>query len=166
MAEEQAGFVEGKGTREQLVNIRSILEKWRDQNIPLYMCFIDYAKAFDCVTHKKLWDTVEQVGFPVHIIQLVTNLYKEQVSVVRTTNGDTDWLKIERGLRQGCVISPGLIASTSRTISYDGSCHRYSPIVRDSATTRRDRSRSNIADRSHLGPIATNRTVQKSYDPV
>ena len=78
MAEEQAGFVEGKGTREQIVNIRIIIEKCRDQNIPLYMCFIDYAKAFDCVSHRKLWDTMEQKGFPVHIIQLVANLYKEQ----------------------------------------------------------------------------------------
>ena len=72
------------------------------------MCFIDYAKAFDCVSHRKLWDTMEQMGFPVHIIQLVANLYKEHESVVRTTNGDTDWFKIERGVRQGCVISPGL----------------------------------------------------------
>ena len=108
MAEEQAGFVEGKGTREQIVNIRIIIEKCRDQNIPLYMCFIDYAKAFDCVNYRKLWDTMEQMGFPAHIIQLVANLHKEQESVVRTSNGDTDWFKIERGVRQGCVISPGL----------------------------------------------------------
>ena len=117
MAEEQAGFVEGKGTREQIVNIRIIIEKCRDQNIPLYMCFIDYAKAFDCVSHRKLWDTMEQMGFPVHIIQLVSNLYKEQESVVRTTNGDTDWFKIERGVRQGCVIlSPGLYTIYSEHI--------------------------------------------------
>ena len=63
MAEEQAGFVEGKGTREPIVNIRIIIEKCRDQNIPLYMCFIDYAK---CVSHRKLWDTMEQMGFPKH----------------------------------------------------------------------------------------------------
>ena len=108
MAEEQAGFVEGKGTREQIVNIRIIIEKCRDQNKPLYMCFIDYAKEFDCVSHRKLWETMEQMGFPVHIIQLIVNLYKEQESVVRTSNGDTEWFKIERGVRQGCVISPGL----------------------------------------------------------
>ena len=72
------------------------------------MCFIDYAKAFDCVSHRKLWETMEQMGFPVHIIQLVANLYKEQESVVRTSNGDTEWFKIERGVSQGCVISPGL----------------------------------------------------------
>ena len=73
-------------TFRQIVNIRIIIKKCRDQNIPLYMLFIDYAKAFDCVA----------------------NLYKEQESAVRTTNGDTDWFKIERGVRQGCVISPGL----------------------------------------------------------
>ena len=61
--------MEVKGTREQIVNIRIIIEKCRDQNIPVYTCFIDYAKAFDCVSHRKLWDTMEQMGFPVHIIQ-------------------------------------------------------------------------------------------------
>ena len=100
--------MEGKGTREQIVNIRIVIEKCRDQNRPLYMCFIDYAKAFDCVSHRKLWETMEQMGFPVHIIQLIVNLYKEQESVVRTSNGDTEWFKIERRVRQGCVISPGL----------------------------------------------------------
>ena len=62
------------------------------------MCFIAYSKAFECVSHVKLWDMMEQICFPVHIIQLVANLYKEQESVVRTTNGDTDWFKIERGV--------------------------------------------------------------------
>ena len=77
--------------------------------MPLYiMGFIDNAKAFHRVSHGKLWETMEQVGFPGHIIQLVVNLYKEQGSVVRTTNGHTEWFKIERGVRQGCVISPGL----------------------------------------------------------
>ena len=90
MAEEHAGFVEGKGTREEIVNIRIIIEKCRDQNIPLYMCFIDYTKAFESVSHMKLWDTMEQMGCSVHIIQLVANLYKEQEYVVRTTNGDND----------------------------------------------------------------------------
>ena len=58
------------------------------------VCIIDYAKAFDCVSHMKLCDTTEQMGFPVHIIQLVKHLYKEQESVARTSNGDTDWFKI------------------------------------------------------------------------
>ena len=78
MAEERVGFVAGKLTREQIGNIRIIIEKCRDQHMSLYMCFIDYAKAFDCVSHRKLWETMEQMGFPVHIVQLVANIYKEQ----------------------------------------------------------------------------------------
>ena len=66
------------------------------------------------------------------------------------------------------IVHKSLIATTSRTISCDGSCHRYSPIVRDSATTRRPLLEivAKISDRSHLGPIATNRAIQKSYDPM
>ena len=109
--------MEGKGTREQTVNIRIIIENCRDQHIiQLYVCFIDYAKAFDCVSHGKPWDTMEQMGFPVHTIQLVANLYKKHESVVRTTDGDTDWFKIEHGVRQGCVISPGLYNINSEHI--------------------------------------------------
>ena len=73
--------------------------------MPLYMCFIDYAKAFDRVSHRKQCETKEQMGFPVQIIRLVANMYKEQESLVRSTNGDTEYFKIERGMRQGCVIS-------------------------------------------------------------
>ena len=65
--------------------------------IAVFKYTIDYAKACDCVS--KLWDTMEQIGFPVPIIQLVANMYKEQESVVRTTKGDTDWFKIERVVR-------------------------------------------------------------------
>ena len=106
MAEEQAGFVERNGTREQIVNIRNIIEKCRDHNTPLYMCFIDYAKAFDCVSHRKLWMTMKQMGFPTHLTQLMAALYEKQESAVRTSDGDSNWFKIKRGVRQGCVMSP------------------------------------------------------------
>ena len=108
MAEEQAGFVKGKGTREQIVNIRNIMEKCRSHNIPLYMCFIDYTKAFDCVRHTQLWDIMTKMGFPLHIIHLVQNLYKDQEATVRTSDGYTKWFKIGRGVRQGCILSPKL----------------------------------------------------------
>ena len=62
--EEQSGFVKGKGTREQMVNIRIIMEYYKEYNIPLYMCFIDYAKAFDCVNHQLLWQDVQNNGLP------------------------------------------------------------------------------------------------------
>ena len=63
MREERSGFVKGKGTREQMVNIRIIMEKYKEYNIPLYMCVIDYAKAFDCVNHQLLWQDMQKMGF-------------------------------------------------------------------------------------------------------
>ena len=98
-AEEQAGFVEEKGTREQIVNIRIIMEKCKAFQVPLYMCFIDYAKAFDCVNHNQLWKIMRQMGFPMHIVDLTCSLYKEQESAMRTSYGDTNWFRIERGIR-------------------------------------------------------------------
>lgn len=108
MAEEQAGFVEGKGTREQIVNIRTIMEKCRGHNMSLYLCFIDYTKAFDCVRHTDLWDIMIKMGFPLHIISLVKNLYKDQEATVKTSDGYSRWFKIGRGVRQGCILSPKL----------------------------------------------------------
>ena len=66
--EEQSGFVKGKGTREQMVNIRIIMEKYEEYNTPLYMCFIDYDKAFDCFNHQLLWQDMQKTVFPVHVI--------------------------------------------------------------------------------------------------
>ena len=106
--EEQSGFVKGKGTREQMVNIRIIMEKYKEYNIPLYMCFIDYAKAFDCVNHQLLWQDMHKMGFPVHVIELLEHLYKNQEAAVKTSCGTSEWFSIERGVRQGCIVSPSL----------------------------------------------------------
>ena len=84
------------------------MEKCKAFNVPLYMCFIDYTKAFDCVSHNQLWQIMRQMGFPMHIVDLMCSLYKEQESAVRTSYGDTNWFRIERGVRQGCVMSPTL----------------------------------------------------------
>ena len=97
ISEEQAGFVEDKGTRDQIVNIRNIMEKCKNHNIPIYLCFIDYAKTFDCVSHAQLWKIMTQMGFPMHIIDLIEKLYENQETTVRTNCGDTDWFKIGRG---------------------------------------------------------------------
>ena len=106
--EEQSGFVKGKGTREQMVNIRIIMEKYKEYNSPLYMCFIDYAKAFDCVNHQLLWQDMHKMGFPVHVIELLEHLYKNQEAAVKTSCGTSEWFSIERGVRQGCIVSPSL----------------------------------------------------------
>ena len=108
IADEQAGFRAGRGTRDQIVNIRNIIEKCRGHSVPLYLCFIDYSKAFDCVSHQMLWSTMRKMGFPSHIVNLIGKLYADQESAVRTSRGDTEWFSIGRGVRQGCILSPQL----------------------------------------------------------
>ena len=72
------------------------------------LCFISYAKAFDCVDHDKLWQAVQETGIPDHLTCLLRNLYVGQEATVRTLYGTTDWFKIEKGARQGCLLSPCL----------------------------------------------------------
>ena len=96
----QAGFRKGRGTRDQIANI---IEKARDS---IYFCFIDYAKAFDCVDHNKLWKILKEMGIPDHLTCLLKNLYAGQEATVRTGHGTTDWFQIGKGVRQGCILSP------------------------------------------------------------
>ena len=70
-----------------------------------YFCFIDYAKAFDCVDHNKLWEILKEMGIPDHLTCLLRNLYASQEATVRTGRGTTDWLQIGKGVRQGCILS-------------------------------------------------------------
>ena len=104
----QAGFRKARGTRDQIVNIRWIIEKTRGpENI--YFCFIDYAKAFDCVNHNNLWKTLQEMAIPDHLTCLLRNLYAGQEATVETRPGATDWFQIGKGVCQGCVLSPCLI---------------------------------------------------------
>ena len=86
----QAGFRKGRGTRDQIANIRWIIEKAREFQKNIYFCFIDYAKAFDCVDHNKLWKILKEVGIPDHLSCLLRNLYVGQEETVRTGHGTTD----------------------------------------------------------------------------
>ena len=86
----QAGFRKGRGTRDQIANIRWIMEKAREFQENIYFCFIDYAKAFDCVDHKKLWKILQEMGIPDHLTCLLRNLYAGQEASVRTGHGTTD----------------------------------------------------------------------------
>ena len=104
----QAGFRKGRGTRDQIANIRWIMEKAREFQKNIYFCFIDYAKAFDCVDHNKLWKILKQMGIPDHLTCLLRNLYAGQEATVRTGHGKTNWFKIGKGLCQGCIFSPCL----------------------------------------------------------
>ena len=86
----QAGFRKGRGTRDQIANIRWIIEKAREFQKNIYLCFIDYTKAFDCVDHHKLWKSLQEMGMLDHLTCLLRNLYAGQEATVRTIHGTTD----------------------------------------------------------------------------
>ena len=104
----QAGFRKGRRTRGQIANIHWILEKAREFQKNIYFCFIDYAKAFDCVDHNKLWTILKEMGISDHPTCLLRNLYAGQESTVRTGHGTTDSFQIGKGVCQGCIFSPCL----------------------------------------------------------
>ena len=104
----QVGFRKGRGTRGQIANIRWITGKAREFQKNIYFCFIDYAKAFDCVDHHKLWKILQEMGIPDHLTCLLRNLYTGQEATVRTIHGTTDQFQIRKGVRQGCILSPCL----------------------------------------------------------
>ena len=104
----QAGFRKGRGTRDQIANIRWIMEKARKLQKNIYFCFIDYAKAFDCVDHNKLWKILQEMGIPTPLTCLLRNLYAGQEATVITGHGKTDWFQIGKGVCQGCILSPCL----------------------------------------------------------
>ena len=115
----QAGFRKGRGTREQIANICWIIEKAREFQKNIYFCFIDYAKAFDCVDHNKLWKILKEKGIPDHLTCLLRNLYAGQEATVRTGHGTTDWFPIGRGVCQGCILSPCLFNLYAEYIMQD-----------------------------------------------
>ena len=104
----EAGFRKDSGTRDQIANIRWITEKAKEFQKNIYFCFIDYAKAFDCVDHHKLWRILKEMGIPDHLTCLLRNLYAGQEATIRTGRGTTDWFQIGQGVRQGCILSPCL----------------------------------------------------------
>ena len=103
-----AGFRKGRGTWDQIANIRWIMEKAREFQKNIYFCIIDYAKAFDYVDPNKLWKILKEIGIPDHLTCLLRNLYAGQEAKVRTGHGTTAWFQIEKGVCQGCILSPCL----------------------------------------------------------
>ena len=104
----QAHFRKGRGTRDPIANIRWIIEKAREFQKGIYFCFIDYAKAFDCVDHHKLWKILQEMGISDHLTCLLRNLNAGQEATVSTGHGTTDWFQIGKGVHQGCILSPCL----------------------------------------------------------
>ena len=103
-----AGFRKDRGTRDQIANICLIIKKAREFQKNIYLCFIDYAKAFDYVDHNKLWKFLKEMGIPDHLTCLLRNLYAGQEATFRTRHGTTDWFQIGKGVRQGFILSPCL----------------------------------------------------------
>ena len=104
----QAGFRKGRGTRDQIANICWIIEKAREFQKNVYFCFIDYAKAFDCVDHNKLSKILKEMGIPDHLTCVLRNLYAGQEATVSTGHGTTDLFQIGKGVHRGCILSPCL----------------------------------------------------------
>ena len=109
----QAGFRKGRRTRDQIANIHWIIEKAREfqENI----CFIDYAKAFDCVDHNKPWKILQEMGIPDHLTYLLRNLYAGQEATVRTGHGTTDWCQIEKEYVKAAYCHPVYLTDMQST---------------------------------------------------
>ena len=104
LSDVQPGFRKGRGTRDQIANTCWIIEKAREYQKNIYLCLIDYTKAFDCVDHNKLWTILQEMGIPDHLTCLLRNLYAGQEATVRTGHGTTDWFQIGNGIHQGCIL--------------------------------------------------------------
>ena len=104
----QAAFRKGRGTRDQIADIRWIIEKAREFHKNIYFCFVDYTKAFDCVDHNKLQKIHKKIKIPDHLTCLLRNLYAGQEAAVRTRYGLKKWFKIGKGVQKACILSPCL----------------------------------------------------------
>ena len=105
----KAGFRKRRGARDRIANICWVIEKARQFQKSIYLCFIDYAKALDCVDNNKLWKILKEMGIPDHLTCLLRNLYAAQEAPLRTGHGIIDWFQIGKGVRQGRIFSPCLL---------------------------------------------------------
>ena len=105
----QACFRKGRGSRDQIANIHWVIEKAREFQKNINLCFTDYAKALDCVDHNKLWKILKEMGITDHLTCLLRNLYAGQEATVRTGHGTMDWFKIGKRVSQSCILSPCLL---------------------------------------------------------
>ena len=108
LSDAQAGFRKGRGTRDQIANVWWIIEKAIEFQKNINFCFFDYATAFDCVDHNKVWKILQVMGIPDHLTCLLKYLYAGQEATDRTGHETTDWFQIEKGVHQGCILSPCL----------------------------------------------------------
>ena len=115
LSDVQAGLRKGRGTRDQIANIHWITEKAREFQKNIYFCFIDYAKAFDCVDHNKLWTILKEMGIPDHLTCLLRNRYAGQEATVRTGHRTTDWLQKAKDYIKALYCHPAYLTSMQST---------------------------------------------------
>ena len=106
----QADFRKNRGTKDHIFNLKMIIQKYQEVNTDLHTCFIDYSKAFDCVKHEKLRQTLQEMNFDNKIISLIKSLYENQQSAEQLDNRTTEWFPVTKGARQGCILSPHLFS--------------------------------------------------------
>ena len=111
----QYSFRKCRGARDQIANLYWIMEKAREFQKNIYFCFIDYAKAFECVDHNQLWKILKEMGIPDHLTCLLRNLYAGQEATVRTGYGKTDWFQIGKGVCQAVYCHPAYLTSMQST---------------------------------------------------
>ena len=111
----QSGFRKGRGTRDQIANLCWSMEKAREFQKNIYFCFIDYAKAFDCVDPNKLWKILKEMGIPDHLTCQLRNLCAGQEATVRTGHGTTDWFQIGKGVQQAVYCHHAYLTYTQST---------------------------------------------------
>jgi len=104
IADEQAGFRQRRGTRYKIMNLRMLMQKARGHQQPLYMCFVDFKKAFDSISHDKLWVTMMDMGYPLHLIDLLAKLYRKQLPKVKVAGTLSEWFPVKKRVQQGCVL--------------------------------------------------------------
>ena len=143
----QASFRKGRGTRDQIANICWIMEKAREFQKNIYFCFIDYAKAFDCVDHNKLQKILQEKGIPDHLTCLLRNLYAGQEATVITRHGTKDWFQIGKGVHQGCILSPCLFNFYAEYIMRNAGLEEAQAGIK---TARRDINNLRYADDTTL----------------
>ena len=93
------------GRRDQITNLRILMLKAREHQQPLYMCFVDFKKAFDSISHDRLWVTMMDMGYPLHLIDVLAKLYRKQLTKVNVAGTLSEWFRVKKGVRQGCVLS-------------------------------------------------------------
>ena len=117
----QAGYMKHRGTRDHIYNLQMLIRKCQEMQQDLFICFVDYSKAFDNARYNQLWTIMTEMAFPPHVIKLIRNLYRDQQSAVKLECGTTDWLtnNVEKGVRQGCILSPALFNIYTEDIMRD-----------------------------------------------